>query len=177
MTRAIVLLAVVAGCGGEGKCAQPPCDVPPLPCTSDADCFQTEFCDFEMNSCGRDPLDVGICGQRPTACMSSTGLSCGCDGKYHDNPCGAAGDGTDLAESGCTAPPGFFACGDTACEIETQMCSEFSSGASRFFMCEDFPLQCRNDHSCACLEPFGCPECTESPGTVTRKCMLFPEED
>jgi hypothetical protein len=170
-------LALAAGCGGEGKCERPPCQIPAIPCSSDRDCFQSEICDFENNTCGRDANDMGHCMSRPSICDQQLQLTCGCDGKFHDNPCVAASEGTDRDEAGGCAPPaGFFTCGDTACDKQTQMCTDFDSGGSHFFMCEDIPLQCRNSPTCACLSPFGCTDCRETPG-LTRTCMLVPDEN
>jgi hypothetical protein len=176
MRIAIIVLVAMAGCGGEGKCERPPCRVPAIPCMSNADCFQTELCDFQNDSCGRDPDDMGSCVQRPSGiCDRSLQLTCGCDGKFHDNTCVAAVEGADRSQAGGCAPPaGFFACGDTACDSLTQMCTDFDSGGSHFFVCEPLPSQCTSNPTCACVARIGCDDCRETPG-VTQTCMLSPD--
>lgn len=175
MRIAFVFAIAMAGCGGEGKCERPPCAIPAIACSSDRDCFQSEFCDFQNNSCGRSADDMGACTPRPSVCDAELQPTCGCDGKFHDNPCLASSEGTDRsAAGGCSVPPGLFTCGDTACDRETQMCVDFFSGDSHFFQCQSLPPECRNDKTCDCVPQFGCDACKESPG-LTLSCMISPE--
>ena len=176
MRLAMLVVAWLAGCGGEGKCERPPCQIPPIACTSDADCFQSEFCDFQNNTCGRNVDDMGTCMSRPSVCDDVLQLTCGCDGKFHNNSCAAAAEGTDRdAKGGCSPPAGFFACGDTACDRQTQMCTDFVSGGSHFFMCEQIPAECASNRTCGCVQRIGCEDCKESPG-LTQTCMLSPPQ-
>lgn len=175
-----MLVALLAACGGgEGKCDFPPCEIPPHRCTQDADCFQTGFCDFQNDSCGASPLDQGFCNTRPQRdlCeLESIDLVCGCDGVYHDNECAARLAGTDVAASGdCPVPPDAFSCGSGACVRGEQLCIELPRDAvNSEFRCELFPMECRQNPSCACFTRFGCEDCTEENGAFRMSCV-FPD--
>ena len=176
------MVALLAACGGgEGKCEFPPCELPPHRCTQDADCFQTEFCDFQNDSCGANPNDRGFCNERPQrdVCeFEAVELVCGCDGVYHDSECGMRYAGTDRDAGGnCSMPADAFACGDKLCKRDTQICFQFiqeDDGEPVEFACEGFPSQCRLDRSCRCLRSanaFVCPDCSDDTEDVVTTCF------
>jgi hypothetical protein len=176
-TLVVAIVALLAACGGgEGRCESPPCEVPQHPCSADADCFQTQFCDFENNTCGASG-DEGFCSARPSgdACQfEPRDLACGCDGVYHASSCLAARDGTDLAiTGGCPLPAGAFECGSRACLRDEQVCIELPRDAiNSDFACESFPQECGSKPSCTCFLSFGCDECIEENGGFRVRCFL-----
>lgn len=174
---AVLALVAVAACGGGGKCERPPCEIPPHACDADDDCFQTEFCNFERNTCGTASMDRGICAARPARddCpFEGVALVCGCDGQFHENRCAAARAGTDVDNGGgCPLPPGAFACGGEACLRDQQFCVELVRGADDSqFGCESLPEECLRNPTCACVPSFGCSECTEQNGELRMKCPI-----
>ena len=175
----LALCSALAACGGEGRCASPPCQVGPLQCDSDEDCFQSEYCNFSLDSCGAMVGDQGRCEPRPSACTDEVDLVCGCDGQFHSNTCVAASQGVDIDSAGsCAVPPNAFACGPRACDRDEQVCFDHTSDTeAHFFQCEPFPEACRSNRTCTCLRQFGCGDCTESNGTFTFTCFSgpFPE--
>ncbi len=183
MRVAVFFVVALAACGGEGKCELPPCDIPDHACRGDEDCFQTEFCNFQQNSCGTSELDHGVCDRRPArfeSCEFDNGsaLVCGCDGVFHENECAANQAGTDVAVDGnCALPPDAFSCGSQACLKGRHACFELerSNGPSSSFNCEQIPPSCQATPNCACVRGLiGCDECTEVNGELRLKCD-FPE--
>jgi hypothetical protein len=81
-----VIIALLAACGGGGMCEFPPCEPAPPRCDSDADCFESELCDFEGDSCGA-ASEVGVCTRRPAICSGEIDFTCGCDGQTYANAC------------------------------------------------------------------------------------------
>ena len=175
----VVVAAAIAGCGGGGKCGQPPCNAPTPSCDSDEDCFQSEFCDFQLDSCGRSVQDVGTCERRPTVCTGQVEFVCGCDGQTHTSPCIAATNGADVNNAGgCSAPPNGFACGSRFCDRTEQLCAETifpGEEESSSFQCGPFPQECRSNRSCACIDPEGFLNCRETNGGFTIEQRVFPD--
>ena len=174
--RLVLVALVLSACGGGGKCENPPCQIPQASCDSDEDCFESELCDFERNSCGAISSDQGTCVRRPTSCTGDVELVCGCDGQMHSNPCVAASKGADINNAGgCPLPANAFACGARACDRTSQVCFDSLTGAdSHFFQCDTFPDMCRLNRTCECLAQFGCGNCSETGGGFTLQCMLSP---
>ena len=186
-----MFLLGLAACSGEGRCDIGTCSAPTThACRGDEDCFQTEFCDFERNSCGTSELDEGACRRRPPSFESCEfdgvggGLACGCDGVYHANQCAANQAGTDIDIGGnCALPPGAFSCGSEACMKDRHVCFELENGngSSSTFECQQIPDPCKRTPTCACVRQFvGCGECTETNGELRLACdfgMPVPEGD
>lgn len=170
------MVALLAACGGEGKCEFSPCEFPPQRCSADADCFQTQFCDFTDNSCGDSATDEGFCSARPArgTCDFERRLVCGCDGVYHASSCNAELDGTDVdLDGGCPLPADAFECGGNACLRDEQVCIELPRDAiNSDFACESFPQECGSKPSCTCFLSFGCDECIEENGGFRVRCFL-----
>jgi hypothetical protein len=147
-------------------------------CTSDDDCFETQFCNFVEDSCGDLVDDTGTCDPRPRVCDLQLDRVCGCDGMVYDNQCEAAARGTDLDEKhGCAVPSTEFACGSRTCNRVDQICVEFvSNSQGSQFACQQFPPECRTNRNCTCLPQFGCSVCTEVDDTFTLMCS-GPAED
>jgi hypothetical protein len=40
------------------------------------------------------------------------------------------------------------------------------------YQCQDYPNQCKNDHSCACVQRDVCAVCNESAGGVVQECQI-----
>jgi hypothetical protein len=74
---------------------------------------------------------------------------------------------------------GTFACGDTTCDLATQLCGEQSGYGPNFtaYICVDLPAPCLTDHTCACVQNnggaatlgafIGCTEDSDGAITVT----------
>jgi hypothetical protein len=64
-------------------------------------CDPTEYCDWGAlpSLCGGDD-GTGICKKRPTSCIPSDGIYCGCDGKTYESPCAAAKSGQGVRKNG-----------------------------------------------------------------------------
>jgi hypothetical protein len=176
---------LLAACGGEGKCAAPPCMIPDRQCSSNDDCFRSEFCNFAQNTCGSMVTDVGACKARPNTidCANEVDAVCACDGKFYNSTCNAAAEGADVnAAGGCPPPAGKFACGPLACDILKQVCFDFvtdiSEDASHRFQCQDFPEFCTNDRTCTCVGNFGCgaEQCKKDTGFTLTCVEAFPTD-
>ncbi len=172
-----MFVALLAACGGgEGRCEQPPCEIPPHRCSADADCFQTEFCDYAGNTCGAAPFDQGVCASdmHESCDFEQLELVCGCDGMTYESVCGAAQAGTDVdVNGGCASPPGTFWCAGRGCQRDSQVCFEVvQAPEDNVVRCLDLPAACRENPTCACLLDLGCFECTEENGEFRVKCEL-----
>jgi hypothetical protein len=73
----------------EGECVQGAC-------TSNADCPDTEYCNFPGGTCG----PTGQCEARPEVCIQVFDPVCGCDGQTYSNACVAASAGVSVAHEG-----------------------------------------------------------------------------
>lgn len=64
-------------------------------------CDATEYCDWGVipSACGGDDA-TGVCKKRPTSCVPTDGLYCGCDGKIYESPCAAALAGQGIRKNG-----------------------------------------------------------------------------
>jgi len=64
-------------------------------------CSPTEYCDWGVvpNVCGGDD-ELGTCKPRPTSCVPSDGIWCGCDGTIYESPCAAAKAGQGVRKNG-----------------------------------------------------------------------------
>lgn len=64
-------------------------------------CDATEYCDWGTipSLCGGDDA-TGKCTKRPTSCVPSDGIFCGCDGKIYESPCAAGAAGTGVRKNG-----------------------------------------------------------------------------
>lgn len=63
-------------------------------------CASTEYCDFGLvpSACGRDD-GTGVCKPRPTSCVPSDGVWCGCDGQTYESRCAAARAGSGVRKN------------------------------------------------------------------------------
>ena len=68
---------------------------------ADAHCGPTEYCDWGTipSLCGGDD-GTGICKPRPTSCIPTDGIYCGCDGKFYESTCAAAKAGQSVRKNG-----------------------------------------------------------------------------
>lgn len=185
-TTLLCVVFLMGACGGSGRTnptpdpdAQVPddgsTDAPPPPSAScggrlGEGCAANEYCDYPDNSCGVAD-QPGSCKRRPDACPLTAEAGslevaalvgrpvCGCDGKVHPSDCLAYSDGTDLNASGCTVPPGSFACGYAVCSLQTQYCRhETKSADADLYTCIALPQSCTaGAAACECLrsEPCG----------------------
>ncbi|MEZ4453494.1 MAG: hypothetical protein R3B09_28800 [Nannocystaceae bacterium] len=129
-------------------------------------CDVDEYCDWSV-SCGAGlPMrgDEARCAPRPSAseCDDDEPPVCGCDGQVHPSACHAAAAGVDVDEdSGCTPPPGTFACGYRFCDPGASYCRVILvDGALNpdLYDCADFPPGCGDTPSCECiLDAEACP--------------------
>ena len=176
--RLVLVVMLLAACGGGGKCENPPCQLPQATCDSDEDCFENEMCNFQLDSCGTSPEDEGRCIRRPTGCNGQVDFACGCDGQTYLNECDAAVHGFDIDRNGgCAAPPNAFACGPRFCDRSTQVCVETMFGPQTTdFRCDGFPMQCVNNRTCNCIDPGGFQDCRETDGgfTITQEVVADP---
>jgi hypothetical protein len=116
-------------------------------------CAASEYCDFPDNNCGVADQS-GTCKPRPETCPLVAGRpTCGCDLKVYAGECPLYRAGTDLnASGGCDVMPGWFACGYTQCNLQTQYCLHdpiTKTGAT--FSCVEIPRCASQPASCACL--------------------------
>ncbi|MBM4346393.1 MAG: hypothetical protein FJ100_23705 [Deltaproteobacteria bacterium] len=92
----------------QGKCAEPipvGCDV-----AGQTGCAAGQYCKSSaVGVCSGQ----GTCTVKPQVCAAIGAPVCGCDGKTHDNACGAAGAGTNVASNG--------ACGANAVTLKWYM--------------------------------------------------------
>lgn len=133
-------------------------------------CGETEWCDFEPNSCGLGD-QAGICRPRPTICpLAPCRAVCGCDGRTYCSPCDAALAGVDVAREGpCEAltcggflgtlcPTGFY------CDYENDQCG----AGDQTGICQPRPEACADilDPVCGCDgQPYSNPCLAHSAGT------------
>lgn len=79
------------------------CEAPPKLCGGivGATCGATEYCDWGAlpSDCGGGD-GQGICRPRPTSCIPSDGIYCGCDGKFYESTCAAALAGQGVRKNG-----------------------------------------------------------------------------
>jgi hypothetical protein len=79
------------------------CDSPLKTCGGivGATCGATEYCDWGAlpSDCGGAD-GQGICRPRPTSCIPSDGIYCGCDGKFYESTCAAALAGQGVRKNG-----------------------------------------------------------------------------
>lgn len=128
------VFAPVCGCDGvtytAGECSAQAqgmnvayfgeCVAQPVPCLTNANCGQNEFCDQPVGFCSvqflaaqgadepapdsdaalRAPVPPGTCRPRPDVCTDEENLVCGCDGVTYGNPCAAATAGVSVASAG-----------------------------------------------------------------------------
>ena len=155
-------------------------DTPGAPCTSSADCSDTEYCDFG----GLDNIaDCGVWGQegsctaRPEACDAGGIGACGCEGAVALNACELQAQGEDWLEfGGCElGEPGTFRCGLEECDGATQMCTiSYNDVAGPneplyFANCAPLPEGCAQG-DCSCGED-GFSTCFDGGGFTVR---LYP---
>ena len=126
------------------------------PCTKDADCANGEYCSASDDGmCG--PI-VRTCDTYPASCGEGVYRTiCGCDGKSHAaGPCPGGTLQTDKRPGACPVAAGKFLCGDGACTVGTEYCTEGLTGVS----CVALPVSCGGAQAnCACLKTAGVPSC------------------
>jgi hypothetical protein len=82
-----------------GCCRTPPAGTD-FPCTSDAECYPTQYCRGE--GCG---TPGGCAVIRNAGCSGAVAQVCGCNGRTYINECWATSEGIRVAAPGpCTAP-------------------------------------------------------------------------
>ena len=66
-------------------------------------------------------------------------------------------EGCTTGSGSVTALHGTFACGDTTCDVATQLCGEQSGYGPNLttYLCVDLPAPCLTDHTCPCVEDNG----------------------
>jgi hypothetical protein len=146
-------------------------------CGTAGPCRETEYCDWDMDSCGTADYDTSSCEPRPEACDNEYLPVCACNGEIYSNACWAAARGVDVsAAGGCEPPESMFCCGFRFCELNLQYCAHSVSDVDGFpdgFECRPVPVSCDDVPTCGCLanEPcfeFGCEEVV--PGGLKIVC-------
>ena len=117
----------------------------PVPCISNEDCNGYEPSVFPGDYCAKDVGDcegLGVCSDRPEACIRLYLPVCGCDGTTYPNACDAAREGVnvlanvpcedvfcDIAD--CGPPPAMpnYMCEDGTWAGPTGRCLRSSSGS------------------------------------------------
>ena len=164
-----------AGWADGGQDATP--DATPL--CGHVKCAAGELCHWDFASCGRpygapNATDSPGC-QAPDAACNAQPPVCGCDGKVYASKCAAHAAGVDTWWEGCTAPAGYFKCGDKFCRLATEICHEdLGDTGDRWSSCEPRPA-CDTGTLCDCLDATDCngagPHCkNDGQGRVTEAC-------
>ncbi|HEY8379379.1 MAG TPA: hypothetical protein VIK91_22955 [Nannocystis sp.] len=130
-------------------------------CVDNDDCPPGQVCaEFDDGMCG--PI-TRMCEEYPATCGEHPHYTaCGCDGvAFEADPCDQKA-GKDLREGACPPEGGMFWCGNGACAIGQEYCSETLDGV----VCLPFPPGCS---ACACLpaEETSC-GCIDEPGGGVR---------
>ena len=151
---------VPGGTGGSGGGGGPQC-------TDSGGCEGGKYCGgTDDGACG--PL-TRVCQVYPASCSEGIMRTvCGCDGKTHaiDACPGATYLQIDPRPTSCPPAPGTIGCGEGACMVDTQYCSE----GPKEVKCVDLPVGCTGAMAtCACVKaamPSGCGCNDEASGGV-----------
>lgn len=154
--KQVVLVGLVGlaacGDGGSGGIVDAAVDAREISC-GELTCSGSEFCDFEVNTCGAAG-EARRCSAAGT-CDSASPV-CGCDGAIHGSECEAQASGVDVdVNFGCAKAAGQFACGYTPCSLTNQVCTSTWRGSGPLqnstYRCISLPAQCTTTPTCECV--------------------------
>ena len=152
-------------------------------CRTHEDCPESMVCSFEDGACG--VLSDGICRVPDEICPGGGVGLITCQGYPALNGCEVLASGGSVFAFGGTGNPDseLFGCGDTTCEMATELCviRITDTSADAYFYdsfsasCQPLQPECAQG-DCSCLDlpqgP-GAPACLDSPGQT----YLFYVED
>ena len=167
-----------SGIRAEAACTEIACG---QACGSQADCSETELCDFPRDECGIfiNTVMAGTCIARPGLCDEGGVGACGCEGGYRLNPCELQANGEDTMKyGGCldSDTTSRFVCGEIRCDVQTEFCeisvSEAAGSEEPDYesSCVDLPEDCPQG-ICGCIGDAAVTMCYARHGytVVTRQ--------